>query len=256
MKLSLCIATFNEEHNIHYALDSAYDIADEVIIVDGNSTDKTVEIVKSYGLKVKVFNEQNPRMFHINKQKAIERAKGEWILQLDADEALSEDLKKDIVGIVSQKKGNTSEGEQVAYWIPRKNYFLGRFLEKGGIYPDETIRLYKNGVARFPCKTVHENVAVKGAVGRLRTDLLHYADPTFERYLMRWNRYTSLEARERIKKKKHLCAPCYFIGKPIATFLSIYFRHQGFRDGFPGFVWALFSAIRFWAVYIKVYFHN
>src|SRR3990172_8667743 len=86
MKLSLCIATYNEEANIHYPLDSAYDFVDEVIIVDGGSADKTVEKAKSYGKKVKVFIEPNPPMFHLNKQKAIERAKGEWILQLNANE--------------------------------------------------------------------------------------------------------------------------------------------------------------------------
>jgi len=101
MKLSLCIATFNEEENIHYPLDSAYDLVDEVVIVDGGSTDKTIEKTRSYGKKVRVFIEKNPAMFHINKQKAIERAKGEWILQLDADEALSKELKKEISLIVT-----------------------------------------------------------------------------------------------------------------------------------------------------------
>src|SRR3989338_5781651 len=100
MKLSLCIATFNEESNIHYPLDSAYDFVDEVIIVDGGSTDKTVEKAKSYGNKIRIFTESNPAVFHINKQKAIERAKGEWILQLDADEALSDELKIEIKTIV------------------------------------------------------------------------------------------------------------------------------------------------------------
>lgn len=247
MKLSLCIATFNEEKFIRYPLDSTYDFVDEVIIVDGGSEDKTVEIAQSYGEKVKVYHEDNPPMFHINKQKAIERATGDWIIQLDADEALSDELKQEITKIISS--GNAHEG----YWIPRKNWFLTRFLTKGGIYPDYTIRLYKRGAAHFPCKSVHENVEVQGKVGHLKHDLLHYADPDFSRYLNRWNRYTSLDVDMLMKEGKKPCAPCYFIGKPIATFFSIYFRHQGFRDGFPGFVWALFSSIRFWVVYIKWY---
>ena len=100
MRLSLCINTFNEEKNIHIPLDSAIDLVDEVVIIDGSSKDKTVEIAKSYGPKVKVFIVDNPRNFLANKQRAIEKANGEWILQLDSDEALSEDLKKEILSLL------------------------------------------------------------------------------------------------------------------------------------------------------------
>lgn len=245
MKLSLCIATFNEEAFIKYPLNSAIDLVDEVIIVDGGSEDKTIEIAKSYGPKVKIIKTDNPSMFHINKQKAIEAAKGDWILQLDADEALSEELMKEIKEII------TSESAKDGYWIPRKNWFLTRFLTKGGIYPDYTIRLYKNGKAHFPLTSVHENVEVKGEVGHIKTDLLHYADPDFRRYLARWNRYTSLDVEDMIKNREKPNAFMYFVVKPKLTFFSIYFRHRGFQDGFPGFVWALFSSIRYWVIYIK-----
>jgi len=112
MKLSLCLAVFNEENNIHYPLDSSYDITDEVIIVDGGSTDTTVEIAKSYGPKVKVIVSSNPVMFHKNKQKAIEAAKGKWILQLDADEKLSDELKKEIrlIVIPTEVEGSSKLG--------------------------------------------------------------------------------------------------------------------------------------------------
>lgn len=246
MKLSLCIATFNEEKNIHYPLDSSIDLVDEVVIVDGGSTDKTVKIAKSYGKKVKIIQSDNPKMFHKNKQKAIEAAKGEWILQLDADEALSNNLKKEIKEVIN----NNLESNFVAYNIPRKNWFLTRFLEKGGQYPDYTIRLYRNSYARFPCKDVHENVEIKGEVGYLKNPILHYADPDFSRYLMRWDRYTSLEV-EKMTEDTKLSFFKYFIWLPKITFLSMYFRHKGFMDGFPGFVFSLFSAIRFWVIYIK-----
>lgn len=248
MKLSLCIATFNEEKNLHYPMDSALDIADEVIIVDGGSTDRTIEVAKSYGAKVRIINSDNPVMFHKNKQKAIEAAKGEWILQLDADEELTEELKNEIQNIV----GDDPRVVPVAYNIPRKNWFLTGFLMKGGQYPDYTIRLYKNGVAKFPCKDVHENVEIKGKIGYLKNPLLHYADPNFSRYLMRWDRYTTAEV-ERMPKDTKLNFFNYFIWKPKITFLMMYFRHKGFMDGFPGFVFALFSSIRFWVIYIKFY---
>jgi len=267
MKLSLCIATFNEEKNIHYPLSSAYDLVDEVVIVDGGSTDKTVEIAKSFGKKVRVIKTENPTMFHKNKQLAIDQARGEWILQLDADEALSEELKeeiKEIMGSVSRGKNSEIEESRertskvnVAYWIPRKNWFLTRFLEKGGVYPDYTIRLYKKGAAYFPCEDVHENVRVKGEVGYLKNPILHYADPDFSRYLMRWDRYTTLEVQNSKFKVKNenknqlLMFLEFMIWKPIYTFFSMYFRHLGFLDGFAGFVFALFSSIRFWVIYVK-----
>ncbi|MBI2051854.1 glycosyltransferase family 2 protein [Candidatus Roizmanbacteria bacterium] len=274
MRLSLAIATFNEEKFIHYPLDSAYDLADEVVIVDGGSTDRTVEVAKSYGKKVRIFHEDNPPMFHINKQKAIERARGEWILQLDADEELSEELKEEIKEILTgdatgrapdsahsdvrrrstggrESRGRTRQNF-VAYWLPRKNYFLGRFLTKGGAYPDYTIRLYHNGVAHFPCKTVHENVEVKGEIGFLQSPILHYADPHFSRYIARWHRYNSLDADLLVKEGKKLSPIYYFIVKPIATFFSMYIRHKGFMDSWQGFIFALFSSIRYGEIYTKV----
>jgi len=260
MKLSLCLAVFNEEKNLHFPLDSAIDFVNEVVIVDGGSTDKTVEIAKSYGKKVRIINSDNPVMFHKNKQKAIEAARGEWILQLDADEELSEDLKKEIRAIINSNESHESNLSYSAYQIPRKNWFLTGFLMKGGQYPDYTIRLYRNGYARFPCKDVHENVEIldqrskikdqKAEVGFLKNPILHYADPDFSRYLMRWDRYTTAEV-EKMSKETKLNFFNYFIWKPKITFFMMYFRHKGFLDGFPGLVFALFSSIRFWVIYIK-----
>lgn len=244
MKLSLCLAVFNEEKNLHYPLDSAIDLVDEVVIVDGGSTDKTIKIAKSYGKKIRIIRTDNPPMFHKNKQKAIESAKGEWILQLDADEELTAELRQEIKDLIRLSSSN------VAYNLPRKNWFLTGFLMKGGQYPDYTIRLYKNGVAKFPCKDVHENVEIKGEVGYLKNPLLHYADPDFSRYLMRWDRYTTAEV-ERIPRDTKLNFFNYIIWKPKITFFMMYFRHKGLMDGFPGFVFALFSSIRFWVIYIK-----
>lgn len=243
MKLSLCIATYNEEKFIHYPLDSCIDWVDEVIVVDGGSTDNTVKIVKSYGKKVKVYSENNPPMFHINKQKAIDRAKGDWILQLDADEEVPQDLKNEILSAVNAK--------YAGYWIPRKNFFLGRFLTKGGVYPDRTIRLYKNGVATFPCKTVHENVDIKGGVGELKNDLLHYADPVFSRYLKRWHRYNDLDVQLLREGDSKVGLVNYVVLKPLFTFLSMYGRHKGFMDGWQGLVFAFFSSIRYIDIYFK-----
>jgi len=253
MKLSLCLITFNEEKNIHYPLDSAYDLADEVVLVDGGSTDKTVEIAKSYGDKVRIMKIDNPKNFLINKQRAIEEAKGEWILQLDADEELSEELKKEISNFKFQISNYSG------FNIPRKNWFLNRFLMKGGVYPDYVLRLYKRKYAKFDLKDVHENVKIvkneisnqQSVISNLKNPILHYADPNFSRYLARWNRYTTFEAEKLAKEGVKLNLINYFFIKPHWWFLKTYFRHKGFMDGFPGFVFSLFSSIRFWAIYVK-----
>jgi glycosyltransferase involved in cell wall biosynthesis len=262
MKLSVCLAVYNEVDTIHYALDSCYDFADEIIIVDGGSDDGTREKIKLYGAKIKIFYEDNPPMFHINKQKALDKAKGDWILQLDADEAVSPDLKKEILKIIEDDEKNPGSAKN-GYWIPRANFFLGRFLKKGGQYPDYTIRLYKNGKAHLPAKSVHEQAEVEGGeeqTGYLQHDLQHHADPTFDRYLMRWNRYTSLDASMLAKEwKKESFNPTfltflnYIVWKPKVWFLWTYLRHKGFMDGFPGFVFSLFSSIRFWVMYVKAW---
>ena len=231
MKLSLCIPAHNEEKNLHFPLESAYDLVDEVIIINAASTDKTKEVALQYGEKVKIFDFDNPKSFLINKQRAIEKAQGKWILQLDADEALSNGLKEEIKQLIASHQSSVT-----GYYIPRKNYFLGRFLMKGGVYPDYVLRLYRRDQAHFKAEDLHENVQIKGDVGYLKEAVLHYADPNFSRYLLRWDRYTSFDAEELMKKGKQLNFFNYFFIKPNYWFLKTYFRHKGLLDGFPGFV--------------------
>ena len=274
MKLSVCIISFNEEKNIRYPLDSAYDFADEIILIDGGSTDGTVNIAKSYGSKVKVFVVDNPKNFLKNKQRAIDKANGEWIFQLDADEAASNELKKEVLDLISgpvksflpasARHGNhdlravgspssldTQNHEYKGFWIPRKNLFLNRFLMKGGVYPDSVLRLYKREGAKFDLNHLHENVVIKGEVGYLKNAILHYADPDFSRYLMRWDRYTTFDAEKLVEQGKKIHFFSYFFIKPFVWFVKTYFRHKGFMDGFPGFVFSLFSSLRFYVIYIK-----
>lgn len=247
LQLSVVLAVYNEEKNITKCLESVKNIADEIVVVDGKSSDKTVEIAKKYGAKI-ISTPNLPTHFHEMKNKAIAAAKSEWILQLDADECLTPDLSSEIKSVI------TSSSAVNGYWIPRKNYFLGRFLTKGGQYPDYTLRLYKNGKGILPARDVHEQAVVEGEVGYLKHDLLHYGTPDFESYLLRNNKYTSLMAEQMLNRKEGLgVIPTlhYLYLKPLSTFLRIYFRHRGYVDGFPGFVFALFSGLRFGIAYIK-----
>lgn len=246
-KISVALATYNEEENIADCLDSINGWVSEIVIVDGYSSDRTAEIAEKYGAKV--IKSKNVPIFHVNKQKAIDECAGDWILQLDADERVSHELKEEILEAVK-----SGDSEINGYWLPRRNWFLGRFLKKGGQYPDYMLRLYRRGKGRLPCKSVHEQAEVEGKVSYLKNDLIHLADPSFERYLTRFNRYTSLIADEMVKEKtslNFLTAMNYLFLKPFFWFIWTYFRHKGFRDGFPGFIFSSFSAFRFVVAYIK-----
>lgn len=245
-KLSVVLATFNEQNNLDQCLKSVRLLADEICIVDGTSTDKTIEIAKKYNARIEITT--NPTIFHINKQKAIDMARGEWILQLDADEHVSETLGHEIREVI---KDDTYNG----YWVPRKNYFLGRFLMKGGQYPDYTIRLYRRGKGYLPQKDVHEQAIVEGKVGYLKNALLHFPYKNFSAYITKWMRYNQIGAeqlQEEMKSKniasRFLVLLAYCSIKPLHWFFTTYIRHKGFMDGWPGFVFSFFSSIRFFVI--------
>ncbi|MFA5932967.1 MAG: glycosyltransferase family 2 protein [Microgenomates group bacterium] len=280
-KLTVVLATYNEEKNIKGCLDSIKYITDEIVIVDGSSTDKTVDIAKSYNAKVVITD--NPKIFHINKQKAIDIASNEWILQLDADERVSPKLAEEIKKIISmdesgieayekklpnrnlflrhqklveERDGTIGEksGAYNAFYFPRLNYFLGKYLRYGGVYPDGVIRLIRKGKAYLPCKSVHEQMVVSGRVGWLQHDLLHMADTTFERYLQRNSRYIDL-IRDELKRdkvgKNIIQMINYFILKPVYWYFLTQIRHKGVLDGFQGIVFSFFSALRFPRAYYR-----
>ncbi|MBI2599833.1 glycosyltransferase family 2 protein [Candidatus Daviesbacteria bacterium] len=243
---SIVLATYNEEANLEDCLKSVKDLADEIVIVDGGSTDKTLDIAGKF--KAKIIRTDNPPIFHINKNKAIDAASKEWILQLDADEIVTESLAYEI------KQTIFKHPDINGYWIPRKNFFLGRFLTKGGQYPDYTLRLYRRGKGRLPAKDVHEQALVEGKVGYLRCDLLHVRDETFSMYLKRFNRYTDLlvlQLKEAGAKMNIFSFLNFILLKPTIWFLKAYLRHRGYVDGFPGLIFALFSSLRFPVAYIK-----
>jgi glycosyltransferase involved in cell wall biosynthesis len=279
--LAVAIATFNEEQNLGLCLESIKNLADEIVIVDGSSSDKTVEIAKSFGAKVLV--KDNPQMFHINKQKAIDMTTSDWILQLDADERVSKELAEEIKKFINMTDAEIEEYQKnipriklfqrhqdlieardgklgkadkpyAAFFLPRANYFLGRYLKAGGVYPDGVIRLFKKDKAYLPCKDVHEQFEVDGRVGWLQNDLLHYDSPTFEKYLTRNNRYTSFIAtqykQEKLPKNIFNFVK-YIFGLPLYWFLMTFIRHKGFKDSWQGFVFSFFSALRFPISYIK-----
>jgi len=226
--LSVVLATYNEEANLARCLESVKDIASEIIIVDGKSTDNTVEIAKKFGAKV--ISTTNKPNFHINKNLAITAATGGWILQLDADEVVSSDLAAEITTLISNSYQLQAISSNNGYWVNRRNWFLNRFLLKGGQYHDPTLRLYRKGKGRLPAKDVHEQAIVDGPVGYLKNDLLHYRDKDFSKYQEGFNRYTSFISIQLANQDipiNLLSAINYLFFKPSLTFISIYFRHRG-----------------------------
>lgn len=245
MALSIAIAVYNEENNLAACLTSVRDMADEIIVVDGGSSDKTVDVARRFSAVV--IQTDNPPIFHINKQKALEASHGDWILQLDADEVIPEDLKKEILLTINQER-TTGNG----YYIPRKNYFWGHWMRKGGQYPDYVIRLVRKGKARFPCKSVHEQIEVDGTVGYLTRPMIHYAYRTRADYWRKADAYTSLTARE-LKAPKTIGSYLFYtFWKPLVTFFAIFVRHKGFVDGIAGFEFALYSGLH-WAIAYRKY---
>lgn len=248
-KLSIALAVYNEGDNLAACLESVKDLSSEIVIVDGGSIDNTVEIASKY--HAKIIKEVNRTNFHINKQIAIDACTCPWILQLDADERISSMLAKEIQGIIDAPIST----QPSAFYLKRRNYFLGRWMSKGGMYPDAVIRLFQKGQAKLPQASVHELMEVTGPTKWLSQDLLHIADPTFSRYLKRSNRYTTLQAEVWLKEGKlgidTWTKLLYLYLKPMVRFLEIYIRHKGLMDGFPGLIFALYSGMHIRTSYIK-----
>ena len=247
VKLSVAIAVFNEEKNLEECLASVAAFADEIIVVDGGSSDATVSIARKFTSHI--IETDNPAMFHINKQKALDACSGSWILQLDADERVTPALKNEILEVISSGTSDIN-----GYFIPRRNYFWGHFMQKGGQYPDYVMRLMKRGKAHFPAKSVHEQIEVIGKPGYLTQPMEHISYRTRQEYWKKADAYTTLAAYEMKKDGVRNNVWTWFIYniiKPKITFISLFIRHKGFMDGWYGLVFAYFSALHFPIAYKK-----
>ncbi len=238
--LSVVLAVHNEENSLAACLQAATQVADELIIVDGESTDNSLTIAKQFGAKI--IETTNKANFHINKQLAIDNAQYPLILQLDADEVLDSELIEWLTEL--KNYDNSPEFSQISAWqIARKNYFLGRWLSKGGQYPDYVIRVFRKGLASLPMQNVHEQMQVDGQVGTAQGHLEHFANPSFAIYMKKFIRYTKFEADRQFQSQQKLSIWQYFIWKPVSTCFSLFFRHRGYVDGMAGFVFAVMSSL-------------
>ena len=225
MKLSAIVITKNEEANLERCLRSV-DWADEIIVVDSGSTDRTVEIARSFSAKVFI---PEWKGFGPAKQYALEQASGDWILSIDADEEVSFTLRGEVVELLKK------EPDCGGYYIPRKTQFLGKWILHSGWYPDYVLRLFKKSTGRFTPALVHEKVEVEAATGRLNNPLLHYSYPTLEDYVRKLDQYSTLGATELFQTGKRCTTYCLII-KPVLSFFRKLIFQKGWRDGWEGFL--------------------
>ena len=284
MTLSVVIITHNEEANLARTLESVKAlVADgkgEIIVVDSGSTDRTVEIAKSFGAKVFI---EDWKGYAAQKNSAIDKATGDWILSLDADESLESNAGTTLEQLFSKPDGLTErelqnlarsqgrdslnqietvmafeEGTGVdsgkiaeeilvalsGYWIPRKNHFLGRWIKHGGFWPDPKLRLFRRGYGRFEDRAVHETLKVDGYTARVsKFALLHHSYPTLSDYIDHMNRYSSLGAEMAVAKGPRGFSVINIVFRPLATFIYNYFFRLGFLDGREGLLLHLYHAV-------------
>ncbi len=240
MKISATIITLNEQGNIARAIESLR-CADEVIVVDSGSQDRTMEIAAKLGARVV---ESEWMGYASQKNFAAEQASHDWILSIDADEALSEALEAEIWQI---KKG----GPQFdAYTVPRLAQYLGRWILHSGWYPDRKVRLYHRAKARWVGKYVHESVQVDGVTGHLESNLLHYTCNSLSEHLRMMDRYTTLAAEELVAQRRRI-GWTDLVLDPLWTFFRTYVVKAGFLDGWEGVAIAYMAAFYNFVKYAK-----
>lgn len=239
IKISVTIITYNEEAHISRCLDSVSDVADEILVVDSHSTDRTREIAESHGAKIII----NDFKGHIQQKNfAVDQAKYDFILSLDADEALSVDL---IQSILMVKNQETTD----AYQCNRLNNFCGRWIKHGLWYPDRKIRLFDRKLGRWGGTNPHDKVIMKPGttIQKLKGDLLHYTVSTVREYIGQVNKFSSIQATELLQRKKRVSFFHLYI-KPPYKFILAYFFRLGFLDGWRGFCIASGQA---WGIYLR-----
>ena len=230
-RLSVVVIALNEEDRIRDCLASVA-WADEIVVIDGGSEDKTVALAREFTDHVIIRAWQG---FAAQKNFGVDRATGEWILSLDADEQVEPALRDEILGVLARP--DAADG----YRIARRNIMWGRWIRHGRLYPDRQLRLFRRGRGRFSERAVHESVTVEGRVGRLTAPLLHYSYRDLGDFLRRADRYSTLAAEEWARGDRAF-RPSQMVTAPLGRFLSMYLLHRGFLDGWRGFLLAVLYA--------------
>jgi glycosyltransferase involved in cell wall biosynthesis len=241
--ISVIVLTLNEERNIADCLDGVR-WADQIIVVDSGSADRTVEIAGTYTPNIQTVKW---RGYGAARNAGLAKAEGDWILWLDADERVPLELAKEIRGILA----GASAGH-AGYQVARRAYFCGKWIRHCGWYPSRVTRLFRRAKGRFSETNVHEQLLLEGAVGVLRNDLLHFTDPDLAHYFMKFNAYTTLAARDmRDAGRKFRLVDVLL--RPAFQFFKMYLFRLGFLDGLHGFILCIASSAYVFTKYAKLW---
>ena len=241
--ISVILIAKNEENNIRECL-STVRWVNEIVVVDAGSSDSTVSIAKEFTENIFVRPWEG---YGAAKNFALSQASSEWVLWLDADERVTDSLKEEIQQVLA-----SGDHGIVAYTVPRKANFLGRWILHCGWYPARVTRLFKRGKGKFTESRVHERLEIDGVQRDLHSDLLHYTDPSLSHYYDKFNKYTSLAAEELADEKLPFSVAQVTL-RPVWTFFRMYFIRLGFLDGIPGFILCALSASYVFVKYAKLW---
>jgi glycosyltransferase involved in cell wall biosynthesis len=237
VRISIALITLNEEANLPRTLESVKSLVrdgqGEIIIVDSGSTDRTLAIAQSHGARIFI---EPWKGFAAQKNSALEKGSGDWVLQLDADEALEPELADEINVAVQQT-------DVIGFYTPRKNFFLGRWIKHGGFYPDPKLRLIRRGAGKFEEYGAHPTIKLNGPTAQLKGALIHNAYPTLRGYIDHMNSYSSSGAEVAAAKGHRGFSLINIIVRPKLTFLYNYFFRLGFLDGREGFLLHIYHAV-------------
>lgn len=244
MKVSVVISAFNEEKKLAECLASVKDVAAEIIVVNSGSSDSTLNIAKKF--TDKVYTRENNPMLNVNKNYGFGKAERSWILNLDADERLDQDLSEEILSLDE----NT---EFSGYFIPRKNIIFGKWIQHAGWYPDYQMRLFKKDKGRFEEKHVHELIKIEGKTEHLKNPMTHINYESISQFLEKMIRtYTVSEANTILKDGYTFNFSDIYI-MPIKEFMSRYFARQGYKDGMHGLSISLLMAFYHFVVFLRLW---
>ena len=243
LKISSIIIAKDEEANIGRCIRSQLNCIDEIIVlIDDTTKDNTTKITQSFPqVKCEIVKWKG---FSETKEYAVSKTSNDWVLWIDADEAVTPELSNELNNFKRTKP------QFSAYSFPRKAYFLGRWIKHSGWYPGRVIRLFDKSKARFSKNEVHEYLVVNGQTGNFIYDIEHFTDQTIQHYFYKLNEYTSLAAEELVKKGKKFSLVDVFL-RPAIIFIKMYIIKRGFLDGIEGFILAVFSSAYVFTKYCK-----
>lgn len=243
-KVSAVLVSFNEEEKIEAALRSLQGVSDEIIVVDSFSTDATEKICRQY---VDQFLQRPWEGYRTQKQFATQQANHEWVLSLDADEVLSPELQREI-----SRWKEEAEDDVNGYLLPRKTYFLGRWIEHTTWYPDWQLRLFRGSKGEWKGGRVHESFKVRGRIARLKGELYHFTYSSLKEYLVQLERFSSLSAADYYDRGVR-ARPSHLLLQPPLVFVKNYCLRLGFLDGVPGLAASGLSATSTFFKYLKLW---